>query len=153
MKLALAIANKKRAVGCKCGIVEMGPAEPLSWNDSLFKAAYLHAADMAKLNYFSHISKDGRNATARIIKAGYNYQGFKSFVAGENIAEGQESLPEVFEDWFKSEGHCKNLMNPKFKEIGLAMVNGYWVMDFGGRVVFSEAEQEQIKKGDLKVAE
>jgi uncharacterized protein YkwD len=36
-------------------------------------------------------------------------------------------------EWFKSEGHCHNLMNPAFKEVGIVQYNDYWVQDFGGR--------------------
>jgi hypothetical protein len=55
--------------------------------------------------------------------------------------------------WFKSPGHCKNLMNPAFKEIGIALYNTYWVQDFGGRESFTEEQQKMIKSGKAKLIE
>ncbi|MCJ8211503.1 CAP domain-containing protein [Mucilaginibacter sp. RS28] len=141
--------NRVRAVGCSCGKKFYPPAPPLVWNSDLEKAAAGHAKDMNRRDYFSHTSKDGRTIENRIINAGYNYDGFKSFAIGENIAYGQTSIAEVQDGWFESEGHCKNLMNPDFREIGVARNGLYWVQDFGGRESFSAKELELIKKGRL----
>lgn len=141
--------NEVRQKGCKCGNVYMPPVAPLVWNNQLTDAARDHARDMSKRKYFSHTSKDGRTIQNRIMAAGYTYAGYKSFAIGENIAQGQESIAEVSNGWFESPGHCKNLMNPDFKEIGVAEYNRYWVQDFGGRVAFSAHEQEMIRSGRL----
>lgn len=145
--------NNMRQKGCNCGGTYTPPAQPLTWNDQLEIAAIGHARDMANKNYFSHTSKNGRNMQDRIILNGYTYKGYKSFSVGENIAQGQESIAEVMKGWFKSEGHCKNLMNPGFKEIGAAVYNNYWVQDFGGREPFSAEEQRLIKSGKYKLIE
>jgi uncharacterized protein YkwD len=139
--------NRVRQAGCKCGSQNMPPAPPLVWNEQLEKAAKGHAEDMADRNYFNHKSKDGRNIQDRIINAGYGYKGFRSYAVGENIAFGQQSIDEVQDGWFKSPGHCKNLMNPDFKEIGVATSKKYWVQDFGGREEFTPQQQQMIKKG------
>ena len=89
--------------------------------------------------------------TDRIVFAGYNFKGYKSFAVGENIAFGQTSIKEVMAGWFKSEGHCKNLMNPAFKEVGVAENSKYWVQDFGGRESFSPEQQRLIKSGRYKL--
>ncbi|MBS1504992.1 MAG: CAP domain-containing protein, partial [Bacteroidetes bacterium] len=107
--------------------------------------------DMSSKNYFSHTSKDGRTVTDRIMAAGYTFKEYKSFAAGENIAEGQMSVAEVMDGWLHSPGHCKNLMNPSFKEVGVAQFNKYWVQDFGGRVPFSAREEKMIKSGRYRV--
>jgi uncharacterized protein YkwD len=145
--------NHTRQKGCNCGSTYMPPAPPLVWNDQLEFAAIGHAQDMADNNYFSHTSKDGRTMQDRIIKAGYAFQGFKSFMIGENIAEGQLSIAQVMQGWFKSEGHCRNLMNPGFKEVGIALYNNYWVQDFGGRESFSPEVQKLIKSGKYHLVE
>lgn len=143
--------NHTRAKGCTCGTTPMPPAPPLIWNDQLEKAAMGHARDMAKKNYFNHTSKDGRTMLDRISAAGYNRNGYKSFTIGENIAQGQQSIAEVMAGWFKSEGHCRNLMNPDFKEVGVAQYDTYWVQDFGGREQFSPEVQRMIKSGKYKL--
>lgn len=147
----LDLINQTRTKGCKCGNTWYAPAPPLIWNDNLEDAAKGHAKDMARQNYFSHESKDGRSMSTRILRSGYEFKGWKSFMTGENIAFGQTSIPEVMAGWFKSEGHCKNLMNPGFKEVGVAESNKYWVQDFGGRVPFSEEQQRLIKSGKYRL--
>ncbi len=143
--------NTTRAKGCKCGTTYMKPAAPLVWNDILEDAALGHARDMGEHNYFSHESRNGRTPGDRIIAAGYDYKGFKSYASGENIAFGQQTIAEVMAGWFKSEGHCKNLMNPEFKEIGVAQYNTYWVQEFGGRQAFSEEQQKLINAGKVRI--
>jgi uncharacterized protein YkwD len=143
--------NKIRSEGCYCGTVYMKPAPPLVWNNDLETAAQNHAEDMSSKNYFSHTSKDGRTMADRAIAAGYTYKNFKNFTVGENIAEGQMSIAEVMDGWLKSPGHCRNLMNPEFKEVGVAQFNLYWVQDFGGRTPFSAEEQRLIKSGRVKI--
>jgi uncharacterized protein YkwD len=112
--------NEKRAEGCRCGTTYMKPAQPLTWNDQLAQAALEHATDMYKKHYFSHQSNDGRDMQDRLINGGYGYKGFQRYEIGENIAFGQQTIDEVLTGWFKSIGHCKNLMNPAFREIGIA---------------------------------
>jgi len=143
--------NTKRAQGCKCGTLYMPPVAPLTWNDLLENAASAHARDMGEHNYFSHESRDGRTSNQRIMAAGYNYNGYRSFAVGENIAFGQDNIDEVMRGWFKSKGHCENLMNPDFKEVGVAQYGQYWVQDFGGRVPFSDEQQRMIKSGRMKI--
>jgi uncharacterized protein YkwD len=145
--------NEARHKGCNCGDVYMPPAPPMVWNDDLQKAANDHARDMYDKNYFSHTSKDGRTTADRVINAGYTFKGYKAFYVGENIAKGQMTIDEVMDGWLKSPGHCKNLMNPDFKEVGVAQFNDYWVQDFGGRVPFSAYEQKMIKSGKYKIIE
>ena len=147
----LTLINKTRAKGCNCGKTYYPPAPPIVWNDNLEDAARGHAKDMARKQYFSHDSKDGRNMEERIVSAGYVFKGYKSFAIGENIAFGQTSIAEVMSGWFRSEGHCKNLMNPDFKEVGVPEVNKYWVQDFGGRESFSAEQQKLIKSGKYRL--
>jgi uncharacterized protein YkwD len=129
--------NKARAEGCKCGDKYMPPAEPLIWNTQLQLSALGHAQDMARNRYFSHVSKNGDKIKDRITAAGYTHSGFQSFTIGENIAFNQRTIREVMQGWLNSPGHCKNIMSPAYKEVGIAMQNYYWVQDFGGRVPFS----------------
>jgi uncharacterized protein YkwD len=41
-------------------------------------------------------------------------------VVGENIAAGQPTAEQVVAGWLKSAGHCANLMDPDFSEMGVA---------------------------------
>ena len=89
----------------------------------------------------------------RIVLGGYYFNGYKSFAVGENIAFGQSTIDIVMDEWLKSEGHCKNLMNPSFKEIGVAENHKYWVQDFGGRESFTNEQQKLIRSGQMHVVQ
>jgi uncharacterized protein YkwD len=123
--------NQARAAGRSCGTTYYGPAPALAWNTNLFNAAAAHSTDMAANNYFSHTSLDGRNAGQRITGAGYAWSAY-----GENIAAGQTSVQSVVDGWLASPGHCANIMNPGYADIGTACVASstssyptYWTMD------------------------
>ena len=95
-------------------------------------AAAAHSQDMAASNYFAHNSQDGRTPGDRIAAAGYSWATY-----GENIAAGYATVQAVLDGWFASDGHCANLMNGNFREIGVACVPGsgsttfsnYWTME------------------------
>ena len=125
--------NTLRASGAVCGnLGSFPPAGALTWNTQLTQAADGHSQDMAAQNYFSHTSLDGRTFSQRITATGYTWS-----TAGENIAAGYLGIEAVMVGWIGSEGHCANLMNANFTEIGVACVPGtsadkfsnYWTMD------------------------
>jgi len=119
----LAAVNEARSVNQVCGITPYGPAPPVSWSENLAMAAYLHSEDMALNNFFSHTGSDGSSAGQRISRQGYPWRTY-----GENIAVGYPMVSSVIQGWLGSEGHCRNMMNPAFKEIGA----GYAIGPFGG---------------------
>ncbi len=122
----LKAVNELRASGCSCGSVRMRAVSPLKWNPKLESAARKHVKDMAGNNFLSHSGSDKSTAETRLSQAGYNWSAY-----GENIAMGAESVGEVMAMWKKSPGHCRNMMNPDFKEMGSAFKDNYWVQDFG----------------------
>lgn len=132
--------NQIRTQGCNCGNIYMPAVAPVVWNDKLAAAAAAHAENMFKNHYFSHESLNGDHIRDRFEKAGYTSAGLQRYAIGENIAAGQQSIGQVCRDWVKSETHCKNLMNPAFKEVGAYVYNYYWVEDFGGRYPFSSKD-------------
>ncbi len=129
----LLLVNKARSKGCNCGNVYYKPTGPVTLQTMLTDAAYQHARDMNRKNYFSHISKNGDDMGDRIKEAGYTPKGFKRWAVGENIAFGYSDVSSVVADWLKSPLHCKNIMDPEFKEVGFAKSGNYWVQDFGVR--------------------
>lgn len=124
----LLLVNEAREKGCNCGDTYYNPAPAVSWNNVLEQAAYAHAKDMYQNNYFSHTSPDGSGPGDRISRAGYDWQAF-----GENLGKGYTSERAVIEAWLKSTSHCKALMDPRYKEMGVARVGNYWVQEFGAR--------------------
>jgi len=119
----LAAVNQARSVTQICGTTPYGPAPPVSWSDNLAMAAYLHSGDMALNNFFSHTGSDGSSPGQRISRQGYPW-----WTYGENIAVGYPTVSSVIQGWLGSAGHCQNMMNPAFTEIGA----GYAIGPFGG---------------------
>ncbi len=98
----------------------------------LTTAARLHSEDMARRNYFSHTSLDGRTPWDRIRAQGYAYG------SAENIAAGQRTPAAVMTAWMNSAGHRANILNCANKALGVGVGKGgsygiYWTQDFGSR--------------------
>ncbi len=126
--LLLQLVNNVRQTGCNCGSTVMPPVSPVSWNDLLAQAALNHSSDMQKNNYFNHNGLNGSTPGDRISAVGYNWRAY-----GENIAFNYPTEQAVMNGWLNSEGHCKNIMNASFREMGVARVGGYWTQEFGTR--------------------
>jgi len=97
--------------------------QPLKSNERLEIAAYLKAQDMVEKDYFAHQSPSGKTPWAWLKEANYSYK-----YAGENLAVGFLDSGEVIQAWQESPAHRKNLLNPNYQEIGIAVVKG----DFQG---------------------
>lgn len=129
----LAQVNAARAKPRMCGSKRFAAARPLNWSSALASAAQQHSRSMANRDYFSHQGPDGDSPFDRARDAG-----FRGRQVGENIAAGQGSPRAAMDSWLDSPGHCANLMNPKFTQVGAAYAsqvrseNGiYWTMMFG----------------------
>jgi uncharacterized protein YkwD len=132
--LVLAAVNAARALARTCGARAFAPAPALAWNEQLAQAAQMHSSDMAVQRYFNHQGKDGRAVSERATQAGYRWR-----LVGENIAAGQDSSDQVVAGWLDSPGHCANIMNPAFTEMGSAFAisgnpatgRAYWTQVLG----------------------
>ena len=125
---ALQLVNEVRARGT-CGERSFGPAPTLRLSGALADVAFGHAHDMAAHNYFEHQDLAGHSPADRVRAVGYREK-----LVGENIAYGPKSAEEVVQGWLDSPGHCENIMNPRFAEMGIAYAQGpaskhglYWV--------------------------
>jgi uncharacterized protein YkwD len=132
---ALREINAARTSGRSCGTQWMGPAPPLVWNQELFFAAAGHSSDMAQHDYFDHVDRQGRRVGARVTAEGYPWRS-----VGENIAGGDGSVDRAMRGWIASPGHCRNIMDTAFTEVGIACVERsgttwgtYWTMVLGRR--------------------
>ena len=121
--------NKVREKGCICSGEYYAPVHPVTWNETLYKSALSHAKDMSKNRFFDHYSSKGENIGERLDKFGYYWMH-----AGENLGEGQKTFDEVMRDWIASYTHCRMLMNPDVKEVGVAKYRRYWVQHFGTKI-------------------
>lgn len=88
-------------------------------NKLLSEAARQKAADMFAFNYWAHVSPSGRTPWAFFKDAGYKYQ-----YAGENLARDFRDPASVVRAWINSPSHKENVVNSKYQEIGVAVVDG-----------------------------
>jgi hypothetical protein len=104
------LTNQKRG--------EMG-LPPLKMNNQLNEAAQRKAGDMFAFDYWAHNSPSGRDPWGFFREVGYRY-----VYAGENLARDFMNSESVVQAWMDSPTHRENLINEKYREIGLAVVNG-----------------------------
>lgn len=83
---------------------------PVTMNQSLRSSAAVRALEI--VDKFSHERPNGERWVT-CIKVRYK-------CAGENIAAGQRTPERVVQAWMNSEGHRKNIMNPRYSEVGVA---------------------------------
>jgi uncharacterized protein YkwD len=131
--LALARINQLRAAGadCRTGGV-FASAAALAWSPLLTQSAEVQTQDMVANDFFSHTGSNGSTLGSRVTATGYAWSSL-----GENIAAGYPTIDAVMTGWMASDGHCANLMNPAFNQVGLVCVPGttadafpnYWTMD------------------------
>ncbi|WP_316570188.1 CAP domain-containing protein [Neobacillus sp. YIM B06451] len=115
------LTNEERA---KAGL------SALKVDTNLSKMAREKSRDMSANGYFDHNSPTYGSPFDMMKKFGITYSS-----AGENIAMGQRSPQEVVTAWMNSEGHRKNILNPKFTHIGVGHIakGNYWTQEFIGK--------------------
>ncbi|TWI57615.1 Cysteine-rich secretory protein family protein [Pseudomonas duriflava] len=125
--------NEARAKPRTCGAKRFAAAPPLRWNAKLGQAAFAHSREMATFNYFSHTGKGGSKVGERAREEGYLWRRI-----GENIFAGSGSAREAVAGWLASPGHCANIMDPHYTDMGAAYVMNpkstnviYWTQVFG----------------------
>ncbi len=128
----LKLVNAARAEERKCGRRSFVPAPALKPSAVLASAAAAHARDMAEHAELTHTGSDGSKPADRITRAGYEWR-----ASGENVASGQRDADAVVAEWLESPGHCANIMEPNFTEMGVAFVQVpganpsiYWAQSF-----------------------
>ena len=117
--------------------------QPLLISDKISEASDRHGSDMGKYQFFDHYTQasdwfaNGASPWDRMAASGYTYNTYK----GENIAAGYSTAEAVFNGWKNSSGHNANMLNGKFKVLGVSLVVvvgspylSYWTTDFGGYV-------------------
>lgn len=104
------LTNEKR--------VQAGLA-PLTFNSTLSAAAKAKGEDMLIRDYWAHTAPDGTEPWKFFGDAGYKYR-----YAGENLARDFSNASSAVEAWMASPSHKDNLLSPKYKDIGVAVMEG-----------------------------
>ena len=106
--------------------------QPVIVNEVLTEIAEEYACQMVEEDFFGHhdpITGDG--PAERAVAGKYTF-----YAIGENLAAGQETPAEVMKVWMESPPHRAIIVDPNWKEVGIAVRAGgqhsvYWVQEFG----------------------
>jgi hypothetical protein len=93
--------------------------QPLSLDSKLSEAAAKKGSDMFAKNYWSHVSPAGTQPWYFITDSGYSYR-----YAGENLARDFSAASSVVQAWMNSPTHKENLLNSRYQDIGVAVIDG-----------------------------
>lgn len=91
----------------------------VEYNETLSRAAQAKANDMLANQYWSHYSPSGKSPWEFMKEVDYTYN-----VAGENLARDFMQTDDMMRAWMNSPTHRENIINPRFHDIGIAVVNG-----------------------------
>ena len=135
----LQLVNTARAQSRQCGATTYPAVPALTWNTKLESAAKAFNQEMIAKQFFDHIGPDGSTPATRLTAQGYSWS-----TIGENIALGSlgsslDTVSGAIQGWLASAGHCRNIMNANFTEMGLVGTAGnwngfdamYWTQEFG----------------------
>ena len=123
---------------------------PMRLSVSLNTAAQGHSATQAAAGTIFHVSPSGSNPGDRIAETGYQFSTW-----GENVAAGYRTAEAVMDAWMGSSGHCRNILNPGFTELGVGHVQrqgdpsryfDYWTQ------VFARPQGEAMPAGTYNPA-
>jgi len=121
----LSLVNEARRTPRSCGATAYAAAAPLALDARLTRAAQCHSEDMQSTGTFSHTGSDGSSPGDRAAAQGYAWSRI-----GEDIASGFGSPASVMDAWLNSPGHCANIMDPTFQDLGTGVAGTYWTLDF-----------------------
>ena len=88
----------------------------LSADSKVQAAAKIRAEEIKSV--FSHTRPNGTKFSTALTQVGATFRG-----AGENIASGQRTPEQVVNAWMNSEGHRANILNEKYKYLGVGCVS------------------------------
>lgn len=92
---------------------------PLIVNNALSQAAQSKGQHMMTNQYWAHVAPDGTEPWFFIREAGYQYR-----VAGENLARDFDETTRMVSAWMASPTHRANILNSRYTEIGIAVIDG-----------------------------
>ena len=97
---------------------------PLRDSAALDRSARQHSREMGKVGYFSHSSADGTSFWRRI-QHYYRSGSYAHWSVGENLlwASPNVSAGHAMTMWIASPEHLRNLLTPRWRQIGISAVH------------------------------
>jgi uncharacterized protein YkwD len=118
---ALELVNEARARGTRCGVRVV--------RTRAARTALRHAGEASRLGtpptWPNTTTSNTRTSRVARRPTGSKRSDTKRNSSGENIAYGPKTAEEVVQGWLDSPGHCENIMDPRFAEMGIAFAAGH----------------------------
>ncbi len=145
----LDVINAARADDRMCGDELYRATTKVKWSNALYKSAYEHTQDMAKNRVMIHegtnTSSDWTAKDLNLNRGSYFYERdqYNGYLilkrVTENVARGSSfsDIQSVVDAWLDSPPHCRNIMDPEVKDVGVAYIKTnskytyYWTQEFG----------------------
>ena len=117
-QLQSSLLDQMNALRARHGLVQLRVSQRLT------TAATVHSTSMARRGYFSHNSANGASFSQRIAYF-YPARRYRSWSVGENLLWGSPDIgaARALRLWLASPEHRANLLNPRWREVGLAAVH------------------------------
>ena len=114
-RLETQVLAELNAIRKRHGLVPLRLSRPLS------TAADSHSRAMGTYGFFAHESRDG-SAFWKRVQRYYGPRGYATWSVGENLlwSSGRLSAAHALELWMASPGHRKNILTPRWREIGIS---------------------------------
>lgn len=137
----ISLTNQKRA---ESGLL------PLTENSLLSQAAVAKGNDMLAKGYWAHFAPDGTTPWSFFLSFGYKYR-----YAGENLARDFSDAGSAVNAWMNSPTHKENILNAKYEEVGIGVVEGNLsgvdttiIVQFFGTPLTGESSVPVVKAGE-----
>lgn len=104
---------------------------PVALSEALTSVAADYACEMIRRGFFGHYDPESGDGPGRRAMA----ERYLFYSIGENLAAGQQTPVEVMRVWLSSPSHREIILDPRWKEVGVAVRSGgeyglYWVQEF-----------------------
>jgi uncharacterized protein YkwD len=118
----VSLAQTKAATICLLNDIRRGKGlRPFNLNGKLSRASQRHTNAMTAHKFFAHGDFVGRIRSARYLSGAHGW------TVGENIAWGSwdyATPASIVDGWMHSPPHRHNILNGKFREIGIGVSRG-----------------------------
>jgi uncharacterized protein YkwD len=99
----------------------------LRHDGQLRKAAQGYSREMVRQSFFDHVGRDGSTLAGRVKSRTTYLRSAAHWSLGENLywGTGERATPrESVDGWMHSPGHRHNILDPRFRDIGIGIAIG-----------------------------
>jgi uncharacterized protein YkwD len=121
-------ARVRKAVLCLMNVERTSRGlRPLRASAQLRSAATAYSRTMVRKRFFAHVSPQGSTMLSRIRKGTSYLQRVRDWALGENLGWGAGAYAtpaHMVQEWMDSAGHRDNILNARFRHVGIGVATG-----------------------------